>query len=131
MIWVEPFAAFVVCHAAGDYLLQTEWQARHKHAGLGHDPVARRALTLHVSTYTLAFVPALAWIASARDVGLAALLGAIVFATHLVQDDGRLLHRYIRRVKRLDPSARPSITMLVDQTFHLATVFGLALLTTA
>ena len=27
MPWVEVFAAFVVCHLVGDYLLQTDWQA--------------------------------------------------------------------------------------------------------
>ena len=47
----------------GDYLLQTDWQARNKRGGLGGDPVARRALLTHVTTYTLAFVPALIWIA--------------------------------------------------------------------
>src|SRR5256885_184688 len=44
MAWVEVFSAFVVCHLVGDYLLQTDRQACHKHGGLGADPVARRAL---------------------------------------------------------------------------------------
>ena len=52
----------VVCHAAGDFLLQTDWQARNKQAGLGSDPLRRRALFTHIATYTLAFVPALVWI---------------------------------------------------------------------
>ena len=30
MNWVSVFARFVVSHLVGDYLLQTDWQARHK-----------------------------------------------------------------------------------------------------
>ena len=67
MPWVEVFAAFVVCHLVGDYLLQTDWQALHKRGGLGSDPVSRRALVSHIVTYTLAFVPALIWLAD--DIG--------------------------------------------------------------
>ena len=63
MPWVEVFAVFVVSHLAGDYLLQTDWQAENKRGGLGGDPVARRALLSHVTTYTLAFVPAFIWLA--------------------------------------------------------------------
>ena len=44
MPWVEVFAVFTVCHLTGDYLLQTDWQARNKRGGLGSNPVARRAL---------------------------------------------------------------------------------------
>ena len=65
--WVSVFAGFLVAHMVGDYLLQTDWQARHKRGGLGGDPVARRALVTHVTTYTLAFVPALIWIGVELD----------------------------------------------------------------
>ena len=50
MPWVEIFAVLVVSHLAGDFLLQTEWQATHKRAGLGRDPVRRRALVAHAAT---------------------------------------------------------------------------------
>jgi hypothetical protein len=46
MVWVEVFAAFGLCHLAGDYMLQTEWQAVHKFGGLGRDRNARRSLLL-------------------------------------------------------------------------------------
>ena len=42
--WVSVFAGFLVAHMVGDYLLQTDWQARHKRRGLAGDPVSRRAL---------------------------------------------------------------------------------------
>ena len=45
MSWVSVLAGFLVAHMVGDYLLQTDWQARHKRGGLGGDAVARRALS--------------------------------------------------------------------------------------
>ncbi len=126
MPWVEVFAVLVVCHAVGDFLLQTEWQATHKRGGLGRDPVRRRALLAHVTTYTLAFVPALAWLAGDLGAGGIAALAAAVFLPHAVQDDGRLLSAYVRAVKHTEPA--PGILMLaVDQCFHLLVLFGLAL----
>ena len=115
----------VVSHAVGDFLLQTEWQATHKRGGLGHDPVRRRALLAHVTTYTLAFVPALVWLGD--DLGAAALaaVAAGIFLPHAIQDDGRLLSAYVRRVKHTEPA--PGMLMLaVDQCFHLLVLFGLA-----
>ena len=72
MPWVEVFAVFTVCHLTGDYLLQTDWQARNKRGGLGSGhPVARRALVSHIATYTLAFVPALVWLEVAKGLSVA------------------------------------------------------------
>jgi hypothetical protein len=126
MPWVEVFAVLVVSHAVGDFLLQTEWQATNKRGGLGRDPVRRRALLAHVATYTLAFVPALAWLAGDATAAGVAALAAGVFLSHAVQDDGRLLCAYVRTVKRTEPA--PGMLMLaVDQCFHLVVLFGLAL----
>ncbi len=131
MAWFEVFAVFLVSHLVGDYLLQTDWQAVHKHRGLGWDPVARRALTMHVITYTIAFVPALIWLAS--DLSALALVGTAfgIAIPHLVQDDGRLLALYVRRVKGCDIAAFPLVGAAVDQTLHIVALFGLALLVTS
>ena len=127
MPWVEVFAAFVVCHLVGDYLLQTDWQALHKRGGLGSDPVSRRALVSHIVTYTLAFVPALIWLAD--DIGAWAIgVAALVAVPHMVQDDGRLLAAYMLRVKHTDPRANPSVAAAADQTFHFVALFLTALL---
>jgi len=125
--WVEVFAVFLVCHLVGDYLLQTNCQATHKRGGLGSDPLARRALVSHIATYTLAFVPALVWLADDLDAGVL-WVAALIAVPHLVQDDGRLLGLYMSKVKRLDPFADPSVTTAVDQAFHVATLFAIALL---
>ena len=43
----------------------------------------------------------------------------------MVQDDGRLLSAYVRKVKHTEP--KPGMLMLaVDQSFHLLVLFGLA-----
>ena len=130
MSWVEVFAVFLVFHLVGDYGLQTEWQARHKFGGLGRDPEARRALFSHVATYTLAFVPAFVWLWQESG-ALVLALAALLFATHVIEDDGRLLHGYMRRVKHTDPAAHPMVTVAVDQTLHVVVLFGLALLAVA
>jgi hypothetical protein len=126
MNWAEIFIAFALSHLVGDYLLQTDWQARHKRAGLArHAGLARRALFTHILTYTIAFVPAV----SIYDSGVKiAWVIALIAVPHLIQDDGRLLHTYMRKVKGLDPDVNLPVSIAVDQTFHLLVLLGLALL---
>jgi hypothetical protein len=125
--WVEVFTVFVLSHLAGDFLLQTEWQATHKRHGLGRDGESRRALLLHIATYTLAFVPGLVWIAG--DIGAAEAVGvaALIALPHMVEDDGRLLAAYVHGVKKT-PVAPGPLLLAVDQTFHLLALFLVALL---
>ena len=116
---------FIVSHLVGDFLLQTEWQARHKAGGLGADPVARRALLSHVAMYGLTFVPALVWLESDIGAAVAAVAAAIVLP-HLLQDDGRLVAVYIRAVKRTrDP--QQFVVVAVDQSLHVLALFALSL----
>jgi len=124
--WVEIFAAFVVSHLVGDYLLQTDWQARHKRGGLQSDPVSRRALFSHVFVYTLAFVPALIWMSDDLGAGVV-WVAALVFIPHLIQDDGRLLTWFIFKVKGCTEESAREIFTPVDQSFHVLTLFGIAL----
>ena len=126
MAWVEIFAAFVVSHLVGDYLLQTDWQARNKRLGLAGDPVRRRALLSHVVTYTLAFVPALIWMSEDLGAGVVWVAG-LVFVPHLIQDDGRLLSWFIFKVKGCTEESAREIYTPVDQSFHVLALFGLAL----
>jgi Protein of unknown function (DUF3307) len=129
MTWVEAFAVFVVCHLVGDFVVQTDWQARFKTGGLGEDPVRRRALFSHLVTYTLCFVPALVWIGiESGEAWRAVLIGAVVFVPHLIQDDGRLLDAYMYRVKGLSSEGSSGLRVAVDQAFHLVFLFGTALL---
>ena len=131
MSWVAVFDVFLVCHLVGDFLFQTDWQAKHKHGGLGGDPVRRRALVSHVLTYGVAFVPALVWIGLETELWRALMAAVVILVPHLIQDDGRLLDDYMARVK--GPGSLESIGLRVacDQSFHAVFLFGTALLVVA
>lgn len=133
MSWVEVFAVLVVCHLAGDFLLQTEWQATTKQGGLGRDRERRAALFSHVATYALPFVPAFVWIASERDAQHAAWVALATLVTDLVQDDGRLLVAYVARIRHtMTPLGPPwGWPSTIDQSFHVVFLFAAALLATA
>jgi hypothetical protein len=128
--WVEVLAVLLVSHLVGDFLLQTDWQARHKYKGLGGDPVARRALLTHVATYTLAFLPALVWIGLERGAARAVAIGVLIAVPHMIQDDRRLLDAYMARVKGVSQTST-GLAVAVDQSFHVLTLFGTALLVVA
>ena len=127
MAWVEIFAVFVVSHAMGDYLLQTDWQAMNKRGGLGPDRTARRALFSHVTNYTLAFVPAFIWLAPDMSALGVVALAAGIFIPHLVQDDIRLLTVYVRNVKGCGAASAQNIFTAVDQSLHLIVLFATAI----
>jgi hypothetical protein len=125
--WVSVLAGFMVAHVVGDYLFQTDWQARHKRGGLSGDSLARRALITHVATYTLAFVPALIWIGSELDVAWALAAAVLVYVPHLLIDDGRVVALYLARVKGV-ADMNLSLAASVDQSFHVLSLFLVALM---
>lgn len=127
MPWVEVFAVFFVSHLVGDYILQTEWQARHKHGGLRGTPEQRRALVSHVTTYTLAFVPAFIWLWEELEAGVVGI-AALIAIPHLIQDDGGLLGAYSLTFKKADLARNPSLGAALDQSFHIVALFLVALL---
>ena len=131
MTWSEVFIVLLVCHLAGDFILQTEWQALHKLGGLGRDPERRRALVLHVTTYSIPVLAALVLVAVQRDAGRAVAAAVIIVVTHLIQDDGRLLRAYVKRVKKTDPQFGTPLMIAIDQSFHIVWIFGAALVAAA
>jgi hypothetical protein len=128
--WAQLAVAFYASHLVGDYLLQTDRQARNKFGGLGRDPVARRALFAHLTTYILAFVPVLIWIGDELGLVAALVCALVIWLPHLVIDDGRLLRVYMRTVKRSE-SPSPELTAAVDQAMHFICLFAVALLASA
>ena len=129
MSWPELFLVFLMCHLAGDYLLQTDWQVRNKPGGLGSDPLARRALISHLLTYTLSFVPALIWVGVELTAWTAVACAVAISVPHLVVDDRRLLILYIRRVKGSPDPVPDSLLATVDQSVHLIMLWALAVVT--
>jgi hypothetical protein len=126
LTWPAVLAAFLVCHLAGDFLLQTEWQALTKVQGLV-TPEGRRALRNHATTYTLTFLPVLVWLARDRSVLGAIGIAALIAVPHLIVDDGRLVARWMTSVKHA-PDAAPWLRLMVDQSFHVLCLLGAALL---
>jgi hypothetical protein len=126
--WAELFAVFVVSHLAGDFILQTEFQALNKHGGLGRNPARRRALASHTLTYTACYLPALAWLAGDGLSAVAVVATALgIGVPHGLQDDGRAMRWWMRRVKHTEP--RPGVlAMAVDQSWHLVALLLLAIL---
>jgi hypothetical protein len=125
--WVEVVAVLGICHLVGDFLLQTDWQARNKYGGLSADPVRRHALRNHLFTYMLAFAPALVWIAAETNLAEAVGVGLLIAVPHWIQDDGRLLDAYMAVVKGLSQTS-PGLRVAVDQSFHAVFLFATALL---
>lgn len=132
MPWIELFATFMVAHLVGDFLLQTTFQALYKRNGLSGG-VALKALLSHIFFYTLCFTPIFIWICNERDFGWALLAVALIAIPHMIQDDGRLIGVWGRKVKKLGdpPSAADSepntVYLFVDQSFHVLVLFGIAL----
>jgi Protein of unknown function (DUF3307) len=124
MTWSAVFAAFVACHVVGDFLLQTEWQAITKVRSLS-DPEGRRALFSHATTYTLAFLPVLIWIAVDRSVARAIVVALLIAIPHIAVDDGRALRGWMHSVKH-NQNPAPSLRLMVDQSFHLVFLLGAA-----
>ena len=110
MPWSEVFVVFLVSHLAGDYLLQTEFQALNKRGGLSGTLIQRRALVTHVLTYTLVFVPALIWVSNSLGaggtIGVAALIA--ISAISPVNSGGTGQDRNGRRSVRRRPIAAAS-----------------------
>lgn len=127
MTWYSVLAGFLVAHMVGDYLFQTDWQARHKRGGLTGDSIHRRALWTHVTTYTIAFLPVLVWMGADINVGIAVLAGVLIFLPHLGIDDGRVVDLYLRRVKRADVR-NVGLATSVDQALHIVCLWAVALL---
>jgi hypothetical protein len=127
--WSAAFLVFLVSHAVGDILLETEWQAVTKVAGL-RSPGGRRALTQHLSTYMLAFVPALVWVGAETTALRAVAVGALIAIPHLLIDDGRVVSAWLQRVKHV-PHPALALRIAVDQTFHAICLFGAALVAAA
>ena len=102
-------------------------QLAHKRRGLSNDSLSRRALFAHVTTYTLAFVPAFIWIGSELDPVWAIVSAVLIYVPHLVIDDGRLVAQYLKSVKRVD-GLNLSLAASVDQSFHVLSLWLVAML---
>ena len=72
-------------------------------------------------------MPVFVWLAEDLDALAIAAVVAGVALPHLVQDDGRLLARYMDVVKKAPAAENVTVTAAVDQSFHILTLLLLAL----
>jgi hypothetical protein len=131
MTWAALFGVFLLSHLVGDFLLQTGWQANNKKHGLGRDPEARRALVWHGVMYTLAFLPALVWVASESGIATGLGVGVLVLLPHVIIDDGTLVASWVRHVKHVEGTPTVVVRLGVDQSLHVLALAGVALLATS
>ena len=130
--WLAAMAG----HETGDYLVQRDYDARHKH---DHTPEGRRALATHVVTYGI--TQAVMKAAALRVVGIrvpwrALLAGQFAeIALHAIIDDGRLLRRYAVTTGKLQfhdlNAGGMNGRMLLDQAAHKGLQIPLGALITA
>jgi hypothetical protein len=129
--WSALFGVFLLSHLVGDFVLQTDWQASNKQHGLrGGGPTNRRALLMHGLVYTLAFVPALVWVADESGTLAAIAVGAAVWIPHMVVDDGNLVAMWIRQVKHVQGVPSTVVRLGVDQSTHVLTLALVAYIVT-
>jgi hypothetical protein len=129
--WPALFGVFLLSHLVGDFVLQTDWQASNKQHGLrGGGPTNRRALLMHGSVYTLAFVPALVWVADESGTLAAIAVAAAVWIPHMVVDDGNLVALWIQHVKHVYTVPSTVVRLGVDQSVHVLTLALVAYLVT-
>ena len=126
MPWPAAYLALLISHLAGDFLLQTEWQAMNKRGGLRRDPERRRALLMHGVSYTVAYLPALVWIGG--EIGAAGAVACALAITlpHILIDDGWVLGMWMTRVKHADAPEK-WLVAAVDQTLHLVCLLPVAI----
>lgn len=130
MTWADALLAFLVSHAAGDILLQTDWQAQNKAKGLVEGGPSRRALSHHIGGYMTAFLPPLFRVGRERGVRRMAIVAGLVAIPHVAVDDGSLVRLWLHRVKRSsDPPT--ALVIAVDQTFHVLSLLGAAVVATS
>lgn len=110
----------VLAHLIGDWLLQTEYQAKEK----AHGRFLNAALLSHCFVYTLIFIPLFSW----YDIGAVWLI--LIFISHVILDRRSFVGWWMRNVKRTSEATDkelPWLKIMVDQIFHLLILVPIAL----
>ena len=99
---MPPFLA----HLIGDYLLQTEWMASNKKTNLF-------ACFVHVLVYLIPFLLT----------GLSWWQLVLIGVTHFAQDSSTFVLWWIKFWKRVPDDRVGSLPLVIDQVFHLVTIY--------
>jgi hypothetical protein len=112
---MDMFSWLLLGHLLGDWLLQNDWMARGKRQGL-----ITLAGMAHFITYTI-MILIMVWLYNQRslNLGLAVVVGGIVFVSHWLIDATNLVQGWMRFYGQSD---REMMRIMVDQTLHLLTL---------
>jgi len=116
---MELFIAMTMAHMVADWLLQTEYQAMRKMQGAWWNDAA----LAHASVYTLCIGLVLGWF------GVTVWWLPIVWASHIFLDRRWPIVWWLVHIKRMSPHTIESLwwlALVVDQTFHLLVLYGIA-----
>lgn len=115
------FTWLVIGHLIGDWLFQNDWMARGKKRAL----VTAEGM-LHFTIYTLAVMFTFL-IGGGGSAGLPLFLfvTAIIFCSHWYIDATDVVGNWVHLMHQTDI---PMVRIMVDQTFHLLVLAGIAVL---
>lgn len=113
------FTWLVLGHLVGDWVLQNDWMAKGKRQGL-----VTGAGMVHFIVYTVTCLVA-AWLAGVQRQNAALYLGLalFIFVTHWLTDATDIVDFWMRSYRQTNI---PMVRMMVDQSFHLIILGGLA-----
>jgi hypothetical protein len=103
---MTPFERGLIAHLVADWMLQTDWMARHK-TSLRH-PAAWTHAAIHAACLAIA----LGWVA-----------GLVLGLVHILIDTRVPVDFWMRRVKRCPPGSQAEwIALGLDQTLHILSI---------
>lgn len=110
------FPALFAGHMLGDWIVQTDWQAANK-------ATSWRANQMHVATYHLTLLAAVAWYANRRE-----LVPALTFswAAHSFIDRRWPVKRLLQVTRSPAFAETPLGILAADQTLHVTTLAVMA-----
>lgn len=116
---MDMFSWLLVGHLVGDWLLQNDWMAKGKKDGL----VTKAGLT-HFAIYTGAIAAVLKLLGLAQKSPIAIVaISVLIFVSHWFIDATDVVDRWMRLYQQ---SQLTIVRMMVDQTFHLLVLAGVA-----
>jgi hypothetical protein len=116
---MDIFSWLLVGHLVGDWLLQNDWMAKGKRGGL----VTKAGLT-HFAVYTTAIATVLKLLGLAQKSPIAIVaISVLIFVSHWFIDATDIVDRWMRLYQQ---SQLTIVRMMVDQTFHLLVLAGVA-----
>lgn len=114
------FSWLLIGHCVGDLVLQNDWMAKGKRQGLFTTPGM-----VHFTIYTVTLLITL-FISEMSEKGTLYVLGisALIFISHWIIDATDIVDTWMKFYRQSNIS---TVRLMVDQTFHLLVLAGVAI----